>query len=307
MGGMWNGVCGCFSKRYYIPAELFFRKVPRMAIKAIALDIDGTLTNDRKVVTPRTRKALLAAQDVGVKLILSSGRPVQGLRSIAEELELNMHDGLLVALNGAHVVDAQTDEVLYDQPIDADEMRSLIGHIRQFDVIPWITSGKNLFVERSARHVIRYRGGDFDIVEYERSMCDLKLCEIDDLLDVCDISHNKLLCAAEPEYLQGHWRAMAAPFEGHLSPMFTADFYYEFMAPGINKARALSGALSELGIDASEVAAFGDGQNDVSMIEWAGMGVAMANAVDEAKAVADMVTASNNEDGIALALERILG
>lgn len=278
-----------------------------MAIKAIALDIDGTLTNDRKMVTPRTREALLVAQNSGIKLILSSGRPIQGLRTIASELELDAHDGLLVAFNGAHVVDAQTDEVLYDQPIDADMMRSLIGHIRQFGVIPWITSGRRLFVERSARHVIRYREEDFDIVEYERSMCDLKLCEIDDLLDVCDTPHNKLLCAGEPEYLQDHWRAMAAPFEGRLSSMFTADFYYEFMAPGISKGRALASALPKLGIDASEVIAFGDGQNDVSMLRWAGTGVAMSNAVDEAKAVADMVTASNNEDGIALALTEFLG
>ncbi len=278
-----------------------------MAIKAIALDIDGTLTNDRKIVTPRTREALLAAQDAGVKLILSSGRPIQGLRAIASDLGLDAHDGLLVAFNGAHVVDAQTDEVLYDQPIDVDTMRSLIGHIRQFDVIPWITRGRNLFVERSSRHVIRYRGADLDIVEYERSMCDLELCEIDDLLDVCDVPHDKLLCAGEPEYLQEHWRAMGGPFEGRLSAMFTADFYYEFMAPGINKGRALANALSVLDIHASEVVAFGDGQNDVSMIEWAGMGVAMANAVDEAKAAADMVTASNNEDGIALALEKIMG
>ena len=89
--------------------------------------------------------------------------------------------------------------------------------------------------------------------------------------------------------------------------MFTADFYFEFMAPGVDKGRALAGALPELGIDASEVVAFGDGQNDVSMIKWAGVGVAMGNAIDEAKAAADMVTASNNEDGIALALDEILG
>ncbi len=79
------------------------------------------------------------------------------------------------------------------------------------------------------------------------------------------------------------------------------------MAPGIDKGRALAGALPKLGIDASEVIAFGDGQNDVSMLRWAGTGVAMGNAVDEAKAAADMVTASNNEDGIALALACAMG
>lgn len=278
-----------------------------MAIKAIALDIDGTLTNDRKVITPSTKEALLAAQDSGIKLILSSGRPVQGLRAIASELQLETHDGLLVAFNGAHVVDAQTDEVLFDQPMEEEVLRALVAHMRGFDVIPWITEGKYLFVERGARHLITYREAPFDIVEYERRMCDLELVEVDDLLEVCSRPQDKLLCASEPEYLQQHWRAMYEPFFDSLSGMFTADFYFEFMAPGITKGNALAGALPKVGIDASEVIAFGDAQNDISMLEWAGMGVAMGNATEAAKAAADMVTGSNNEDGIASALEKILG
>lgn len=278
-----------------------------MAIKAIALDIDGTLTNDEKVVTARTRGALLAAQRSGVRLILSSGRPIQGLRALAAELDLPANGGLLVAFNGAHVVDARTDEVLFDQPMDPSALASLVGHMREFDVIPWITEGSRLYVERGMRHVITYRGEPLDIVEYERKMCDLELHEVDDLLEVCGTPQDKLLCASEPEYLQQHWRAMYGPFTDELSGMFTADFYFEFMAPGIDKGRALAGALPKLGIDASEVIAFGDGQNDVSMLRWAGTGVAMGNAVDEAKAAADMVTASNNEDGIALALAEFLG
>lgn len=278
-----------------------------MAIKAIALDIDGTLTNDEKVVTARTREALLAAQRSGVRLILSSGRPIQGLRALAAELDLPANGGLLVAFNGAHVVDARTDEVLFDQPMDPSALASLVGHMREFDVIPWITEGSRLYVERGMRHVITYRGEPLDIVEYERKMCDLELHEVDDLLEVCGTPQDKLLCASEPEYLQQHWRAMYGPFTDELSGMFTADFYFEFMAPGIDKGRALAGALPKLGIDASEVIAFGDGQNDVSMLRWAGTGVAMGNAADEAKAAADMVTASNNEDGIALALAEFLG
>ena len=278
-----------------------------MAIKAIALDIDGTLTNDRKVITPRTKEALLAAQDSGIKLILSSGRPVQGLRAIASELQLETHDGLLVAFNGAHVVDAQTDEVLFDQPMEEEVLRALVAHMRGFDVIPWITEGKYLYVERGARHLITYRDASFDIVEYERRMCALELVEVDDLLEVCSRPQDKLLCASEPEYLQKHWRAMYEPFFDSLSGMFTADFYFEFMAPGITKGNALTGALPKVGIDASEVIAFGDAQNDISMLEWAGMGVAMGNATEAAKAAADMVTGSNNEDGIAAALEKILG
>ena len=100
---------------------------------------------------------------------------------------------------------------------------------------------------------------------------------------------------------------MHEPFTDTLSGMFTSVFYFEFMAPGINKGNALAGSLPKIGIDASEVIAFGDAQNDISMLEWAGIGVAMGNATDAAKAAADEVTASNNEDGIALALDKFLG
>lgn len=277
-----------------------------MAIKAVALDIDGTLTNDAKQITPRTKEALLAAQDAGVKVILASGRPIQGLRALAAELELEHHDGLLVSFNGARVIDAQTDEVLFNQPIDLAYTRALVEHIKNYDVIPWFVEDERLIIERGVRHVIEYRGEAFDIVDYERRHCDLVVHEVDDLLSVCDRPQDKLLCAAEPEYLQAMHAEMYAPFTETLAGMFTADFYFEFMASGVSKGAALAGALPKLGIDASEVAAFGDAQNDLSMLEWAGTGVAMGNATDEVKAVANMVTASNNEDGIALALEQLL-
>ena len=131
----------------------------------------------------------------------------------------------------------------------------------------------------------------------------LVMDENDEVLRTVD----KLLTAGDPVYLQAHYEEMYAPFTQTLSGMFTADWYFEYTAPGIDKARALEGALPKLGIDASEVVSFGDGQNDKSMIEWAGTGVAMGNAVDEVKAVAQMVTANNNEDGIAVALNKLLG
>ena len=280
-----------------------------MAIKAIAMDIDGTLTNDQKVISPRTREKLLAAQESGIKLILASGRPAWGLHALAQELDLQNHDGLLVAFNGAHVVDAQTDEVLFDQAMPADELHRLIDHLRNFDVIPMISLGRDLHVEDSYHCMITLPdGSQKNIVKYERDACDLKIREVESLHEVADAYPvDKLLTAGDPAYLQAHHEEMYAPFKQTLSGMFTADWYFEFTAPGIDKARALEGALPKLGIDASEVVSFGDGQNDKSMIEWAGTGVAMGNAVDEVKAVAQMVTANNNEDGIAVALDKLLG
>lgn len=280
-----------------------------MAIKAIAMDIDGTLTNDEKVITPRTREKLLAAQEAGIKLVLASGRPAQGLKRLAHELELDSHDGLLVCFNGACVIDAQTDEVLFDQPMPADELRRLIAHLKSFDVIPWITQSDRLYVEDAYHCMLTLPdGSQKNIVKYERDACDLRIHEVADLASVVELCPvEKILTAGNPDYLQAHHEEMYAPFKETLAGMFTADWYFEFTAPGIDKAHALEGALPKIGIDASEVVAFGDGQNDKSMLAWAGTGVAMANAVDETKAVAQICTASNNEDGIAVALEKLLG
>ena len=86
-----------------------------MAIKVIIMDIDGTLVNDQKVITPKTKDVLLRAQEQGIRLILASGRPTSGLRQLARELEMDQHHGLFVCFNGSKVIDCQTNEVLFNQ------------------------------------------------------------------------------------------------------------------------------------------------------------------------------------------------
>lgn len=278
-----------------------------MTVKAIALDIDGTLTDDRKAVTPKTKAALLRAQEEGIRLILASGRPAQGLRRIADELGLPAHNGLLVSFNGARVTDAATGETLFDRPMDPGVACELIDHLRRFDTIVWANEDDALLIEDAYRCDILHRGEKVNIVKYERDACDLVIREVRDLKEAFAAPTDKVLVAGTDTYLKAHWREMYAPFEGRLSGMFTADFYFEFMAPGIDKANALAGSLPGLGIEAPDVVAFGDGQNDARMLAWAGCGVAMGNAAGEAKAAADMVTLDNNSDGIAAALEKILG
>lgn len=278
-----------------------------MAIKAIALDIDGTLHTSDDRVSPRTKAALMAAQEAGITVILASGRPAQGLKALAAELELDRHHGLLVAFNGAQVRDASTGELLFSQPISVEDSRAVLAHLRGFDVIPMLVDDDRLYVEDAYRCEILHRGEPLNIVKGERDACDLRLHEVRDLERWCTVPQSKILTAGTDTYLQEHWRELAAPFEGRLSCMFTADYYFEYTARGIDKGHALAGALPRRGINASELVAFGDGQNDVAMIRLAGIGVAMGNAVDELKAAADIVTATNDEDGIAVVLERLLG
>lgn len=273
-------------------------------LKSILLDIDGTLTNDDKIITPKTVAALKAAQDKGVVLVLASGRADQGLHSFADALDMKNHGGVFVAFNGAKSLNYQTGEVYFEQVMTVDQGRRVLEHMKSFDVASCIDLGEYMLTN-NAYFRIQKDGAPWDIIEYEAHNNGFLVREERDLPATVDWGINKILNAGEPDYLQEHWQEMSAPFEGELSAMFTAPFYYEFTPLGVDKSRALRETFAALGIDQSEIAAFGDAQNDRTMIEWAGCGVAMGNAVDEVKAVADFVTLSNNEDGIAYAMEQL--
>lgn len=273
-------------------------------IKAILLDIDGTLTNSQKEITPKTRDALLSAQDKGVILVLASGRADVGLHRFADILDMKHHQGVFVAFNGAKSLNYETGEVYFEQAMTVDQGRRVLEHMKRFNVASVIDCGEFMYTN-DAYFTIQRDGAPWNIVEYEAHNNGFLVCEQRDLAACVDWGINKILNAGEPAYLQEVWQEMYAPFEGELSAMFTAPFYYEFTPLGVDKSRALAETFTALGIDPSEVAAFGDAQNDQTMIEWAGCGVAMGNAVDEVKAVADYVTLSCDEDGIAAALEHL--
>lgn len=274
-------------------------------IKAILLDIDGTLTNDDKVITLRTRDALLKAQEKGVVLVLASGRTATGLSTYAATLDLANHNGVLVCYNGAKSLNCQTGQVYFEQSLTVDQGKRVLEHMKKFDVAPVIDHEEYMYVN-DAFFTIERDGKPWYIIEYEGHSNNYLLCEKRDLAATAEWPINKILTAGQPEYLQEVWQEMQAPFEGELSAMFTAPHYFEFTPLGVDKVRALKDTFDVLGIDQSEVMSFGDAQNDLTMIKWAQIGVAMGNAVDEVKAQADYVTGDNNSDGIADALERLV-
>lgn len=274
-------------------------------IKAILLDIDGTLTNDEKNITPRTREALLKCQEKGVILVLASGRTANGLSRYAADLDLAHHNGVLVCYNGAKSLNCETGQVYFEQSMTVEQGARVLEHMKNFNVAPVIDHGAYMYVN-NCFFTIERDGKPWYILEYEAHSNNYKLCEKHDLAAFVDFRINKILNAGQPEYLQQVAQEMAAPFEGELSAMFTAPFYFEFTPLGVDKVRALKDTFEALGIDQSEVMSFGDAQNDLTMIKWAEVGVAMGNAVDEVKAEADYVTGTNNEDGIADALEALV-
>lgn len=274
-----------------------------MAIKVIIMDVDGTLTNAKKVVTPKTKEALIKAEEAGAILILASGRPTSGLLDIAHELEMEKHHGLLVSYNGSKVIDCETMETLFNQALSVEEGKAVLEHMKKFPrVRPMIDKGEYMYVNNVYDNMIQFNGAPFDVIQYESRGGKFKLCEKDDLAEFVDFQLNKILTTSDPEYLQEHYQEMMEPFKDTLSCMFTGPFYFEFTAKGIDKAKALDTVLIPMGYQKEEMIAFGDGHNDASMVKYAGTGVAMENAVQDLKDIADEITLSNEEDGIAVSL-----
>lgn len=274
-----------------------------MTIEAVILDIDGTLlTSDRKI-SEQTKKALIATQKKGVKLILASGRPTTGMFRYAEQLDMEKYGGLLVSYNGAKVVDCKTKEELFDHSMTVAEGKAVLEHMKNFDVKVMIDKDDYMYVKDVYDHTVVYKGQEINIIEHEARGGNYKLCEIADLADFLDYRVSKILTAGDPNYLLDVHQDMAKPFQGTLNSMFTADFYFEFTAKGIDKAKALDTVLKPMGITSDKTIAFGDGHNDISMVNYAGIGVAMGNAVAELRKIADRVTLSNDENGIAHILQ----
>lgn len=273
-----------------------------MAIKVIIMDIDGTLVNDEKVITSLTKETLLKAQDKGVRLVLASGRPTSGLLKLAEELDMENHHGLFVCFNGSKVVDCQSHETRYNHAISVEDSKAVLEHLKNFKARPMFDKDEYMYVNDVFDNTITYKGKPFNVMQYESRGNNYILCEKRDLAAFVDFEINKILTFGDPDYLQAHYKEMMEPFKDRLNCMFTSDFYFEYTAKGVDKAKALDSVLIPMGYKKEEMMAFGDAQNDKSMVEYVGLGVAMGNASDELKAVANEITDTNNNDGIAKAI-----
>ena len=267
-------------------------KTKQIPYRAIALDLDGTLTNHDKVVTPKTREALLKAASEGAVIILASGRPTYGIEPVAECLELNQQGGYILSYNGGNIVNAKTGEKLFSQFLPDNVIPELYTYAKEHGHALLGYDGNEIITEMP----------DDQYVKEESRINKMNIRKVDNLFEALEPHPTKLLMTGDPSDMLKAEEELVEKLGDRMDIFRSAPFFLELVPKGIDKAKSLTRLLTIINLTPADLIAFGDGYNDLSMLKLAGMGVAMENAAPEVRAEADYVTLSNEKDGVAAAL-----
>lgn len=263
-----------------------------MNYKMIAIDIDDTLINDDKQVTEGTKKALAAAIASGVVVTLATGRMYASARSIAEQLGLNVP---LITYQGSLVKNAIDGNVLYERCVPASAAQLIFDYCERNGLHLQLYVDDQLYVKECNEKAEAYA-----------SLSKVPFIVEPDFRSLAGKPSNKLLVIDEPDKLD----SVAAELRGLLGQQVhitkSKPHFLEIVHAEGTKGHALAHLAGHFGFDLEKVIAIGDSWNDREMLEAAGLGVAMANAVDPLKEIADYVTLSNNEDGVKHVVDKFI-
>ena len=264
--------------------------------KMIVLDLDGTLTNRDKVITPRTLRALMEAQKRGKKVVLASGRPTYGVMPLAEQLELEKYGGFILSFNGGIIMDCSTREIVFQKRLPVESNQRIVNLAQE--------EGVDILTYQDAWIITNNPANQY--AKIESAINHLKLKKIENLGEYMNFAVPKFIMLDDGDYLATVEGKVKAALGKNFSVYRSEPFFLEILPKGIDKAQSLDQLLHALGMDREEMIACGDGYNDLSMIQFAGLGVSMANAVLPVRNAADYVTLSNNDDGVAQVVEKFL-
>lgn len=268
-----------------------------MKYKLLVLDVDGTLLNDEREISKRTLAALLKVQQMGVRIVLASGRPTYGLMPLVKTLELGNYGGFVLSYNGCQIIKAQNGEILFERRINPEMLPYLEKKARKNGFAIFTYHDDTLITDSP----------DNEYIKNEALLNNLKIIKEDEFSTAIDFAPCKCMLVSDKEKaligLEQHWEKRLA---GTLDAFRSEPYFLEVVPCGVNKANTLGALLEHLGVTREEVIAVGDGVCDVTMLQLAGMGVAMGHSQDSVKVCADYVTASNEEDGVALAVEKLI-
>ena len=234
---------------------------------------------------------------MGVRIVLASGRPTYGLMPLAQILELGHFGGYVVSYNGCQIIKAENGEILFERRINPE-------------MIPYLEKKAN----KNGFSIFTYHDDtlltndpDNLYIRREAQLNKLRIIEEEHFSTAIDFAPCKCVLVSDDEEalrgLEEHWKKRLA---GALDVFPSEPYFLEVVPCGIDKANTLGALMEQLSVTREEVIAIGDGVADVTMLQLAGVGIAMGHAQDSVKRCADYVTASNEEDGVAQAVEKLI-
>jgi Cof subfamily protein (haloacid dehalogenase superfamily) len=260
--------------------------------RLLALDLDGTLLTPQKQITPRTFELLCQVSQAGMKLIIATGQTAQVLRAVAAGLPLAAPQ---IIENGALVIDLVRDVILHEQLIPAELILPALARLRASGFHRAYHTHERVYVDKGTpRASSWYRPPVPPAIEVE------------DVASLYPRRCIKIAGIGAAEMLRARRREFEDLFAGRLYVTQSSFDLLEFLHPAVSKGHALRIIAADLGIRPDEVVAVGDNHNDLGMLRFAGLGVAMGNAHQEIKTEADYVTGSNSEEGVAALIEDVI-
>jgi Cof subfamily protein (haloacid dehalogenase superfamily) len=261
-------------------------------VEAFACDLDGTLLGRDGVLRPRTRAAIARARDAGVPVLVATGRM---FRSVAPYLEEVSIDEPVVCYQGAAVVDPPSGEFLLHEPLDLDVAREAIAALDELGFSPNVYVDDQLYVARETEYSRAYSAFQH-----------LPVTEVGDLLAWLDRPPTKLVQVADPELIAEIRPGLEQRFDGRMFITTSLPYMLELGNPSVTKGSGIAFAAAQLGIDLDRVVAFGDGENDVELLEVAGTGVAIETGHPRLLAIADATCPGPDGEGVASVIEAVL-
>ncbi len=267
-------------------------------IQLVALDVDGTLLNSKNIITENTLAALKEAKSKGIQIVLATGRPLKGILPQLKQLGIFSPKDYVITINGAVISTIDGTETLRKETLSKEECEEVIAEAEKLKASFQLVSGENIYTIENP--ISRY-------TLFDANLTGMPLYAFDDLSSV--LKHTeviKIMMLDGKKALTEKISLLPKDLNQRYTMLRTLDYYYEFLKKGVSKGSGLEVLANHLGIKKSHVVAMGDNENDISMITYAGLGVAMGNSEKVVQQYADFVTTSNDEDGVAKVFEKFI-
>jgi Cof subfamily protein (haloacid dehalogenase superfamily) len=262
--------------------------------KMLVLDLDDTLLNDNHSISAYNKEMLLKAQESGVKVVLASGRPTPAMMKYAHDLKLAEFDSYIISYNGGMITEMKNQQVVFERSLTKEEIHSL----HDFSI-----KNKVHIITYTEKGVLSETESEY--IDVELSLTGMAHHKVSSFKDEVKSSAVKCILLEEPSYLKTVESKLKSE-RSDLSVSISKPFFLEVMPQGIDKAASIDVLASQLGIKQEEIIAVGNAGNDLSMIQYAGLGVWVDNVPADLRHHADVVVASNNNDGVAEVVKRFI-